>query len=99
MSRILRLWRGELPLASAFWDWAVLGGIVVNGGTSILFYVLLMNDVPAFWLVLAYLAPLPYNALVVVGVWRAAERHPGDPRHATLAKAVTAAGMLLLSVT
>ena len=30
MAALLRLWRGDLPLATAFWSWAVTGGLLVN---------------------------------------------------------------------
>ncbi len=92
------MWRGELPLVSAFWDWAVIGGIVVNGATSVLFFVLLMNDYPLTALIVGYACSVPYNALVTVGVWRSADRHP-DRKTANLAKIVTTVGMTLLSIT
>jgi hypothetical protein len=99
LNRIRRLWRGELPLIQAFWDWAAIGGIVVNGATSILFFTLLMNDRPLTALILGYAISVPYNLLVTVGVWRSADRHPGNPTHAKLAKIVTTASMAILSIT
>lgn len=35
---ILALWRGDLPLADAFWTWTVFGGLIVNIATSIGFF-------------------------------------------------------------
>jgi hypothetical protein len=60
---------------------------------------LIMADRPIAAFVAGYAPSIPYNVIVSVGVWRAAERHVGDPRWADLARIVTAVGMILLSVT
>jgi len=99
MSALRRLWQGELPLAQAFWNWAVLGAIAVNGLTSILFLTLIMADYPVTAFVAGYLFSVPYNIVVTVGVWRAAGRYQGDRRWADLARVVTVVAMALLSVT
>ncbi len=99
MSSLTRLWRGEIPLPQAFWTWAVLGGIAVNGLTSVLFLVLLMNGQVAAAFVVGYLFSVPYNIVVTVGVWRSAARYDGERRWADLARAVTLVGMTLLSLT
>ncbi len=92
-----RLWRGDLPLADAFWNWAVIGGLVVNIFTSLAFIVLIANDRPWLAVVAGYAPSLPYNLVVTVGVWRSAARHEGDPRHADLARIVTVVSMIVLS--
>ena len=97
MSRLRRLWRGEVPLADAFWDWAVLGGLSLNLATTMLFFGLLSADRPIAALVLGHVA-VPYNILVAVGVWRSAARYAGPRQLAGLARAVTAVGMVLLSL-
>ncbi|WP_372622171.1 hypothetical protein [Falsiroseomonas sp.] len=99
MAVLLRLWRGELPLATAFWNWAVLGGLAVNLTTSILFLVLISADRPIAALVVGYGLSVPYNVLVAVGVWRSAGRHEGDRRWADTARFVTVIGMTILSLT
>jgi hypothetical protein len=99
MTRLSRLWRGELPLPEAFWNWAVLGGLAVNGITSILFLALIVADYPVTAIVVGYVFSVPYNIIVAVGVWRSAGRFQGDRRWADLARAVTVIGMALLSVT
>jgi hypothetical protein len=99
MRRLAALWRGEVGLAEAVWQYAVFWGLVVNILTSALFWVLALNQAHAALLIPAYLLPLPYNLLVVVAVWRSAGRYAG-PRHlAELARWGTLAGMLLLSAT
>jgi len=99
MTALRRLWQGELPLAQAFWNWAVLGGIVVNGLTSILFLALIMSGETVAAFVAGYLFSVPYNIVAAVGVWRSAGRYQGDRRWADIARIVTVAGMILLSIT
>jgi hypothetical protein len=94
MTAVRRLWRGELPLATAFWDWAVIGALVVNLATTLFFVVLLEQGWPVAALVVGHLS-LPYNLLAAVAVWRAAARYDGRPRWALLAR-VTAIPLLLM---
>ncbi len=96
---IRRLWRGEMPLAEAFWTWAVVGGLLVNGGTTALSLVLVERDLPILAIAGGYLLSVPYNILAIVGVWRSADHHPGDSRHAETARVVTLVGLILLSLT
>lgn len=99
MRRLAALWRGELPLAAAFWDWAVIGGLLVNISTSLAFYALILHGqaIPAF--VIGYVCSVPYNILATVGVWRAAGRFEGPPAWATAARGVTVVLMAVLSLT
>jgi len=99
MKHLSRLWRGELALDNAFWNWAVLGGLFINGASSALFLILIMADREISALIVGYSFSVPYNIVVLVGVWRSAERYPGDRRWADLARIVTAVGAVLLSVT
>ena len=94
-----RLWRGELPLFTAFWTWAVLGGLLVNITSSAAFLVLASNDQPVLAILAGYAPSLPYNLVVTVGVWRAAARYTGERHWAELARIAVVAGMVLLSVT
>lgn len=99
MTKFLQLWRGELSLFDAFWNWAVIGGLAVNAVTSTMFLILALNDWPVTAFVGGYVLSVPYNIVATVGVWRAAGRYPGERRWADLARAVTVAGMVLLSFT
>jgi hypothetical protein len=99
MNSLSRLWRGELALGQAFWNWAVFGGLAVNLTTSGLFLVLMMNGHPVAAFIAGYGPSIPYNIVATVGVWRAAGHHRGDPRQADLARAVTIAGMAVLTLT
>jgi hypothetical protein len=99
MHALRRLWQGDLPLDQAFWNWAVIGGILVNASTTIAFLALVMNGYTAAAFVAGYAVSIPYNIMVSVGVWRSAARYQGDRRWAGLARIVTVAGMILLSLT
>ena len=99
MSALRRLWQGKLPLPQAFWNWAVAGGLAVNGLTSVLFLALIMADQVVAAFVVGYALSVPYNIVATVGVWRSAGRYDGERRWADLARIVTVAGMTLLSVT
>ena len=99
MKALRRLWRGEMALPDAFWNWAVIGGLAVNLTSSAAFLFLIVADRPVVAAVAGYLVSVPYNIVVAVGVWRAAERYDGERRWADLARIVTAVGMVLLSVT
>lgn len=75
-----RLWRGEMPLKSAFWDYAILYGVPLNLLSTFVFLLLSSQDAhPALGLAVNVL-PLPYNLLVLVGVWRSAAHYQG-PAH------------------
>jgi hypothetical protein len=94
------LWCGEVPLYNAFWDWAVIGGLAVNIVTTLIFLALVMNDQRAAALVVGYGMAVPYNILVGVGVWRAADRYRGDdPRLPHFARTVSVIGLTVLSLT
>lgn len=99
MTKLHCLWRGELELADAFWNWAVFGGLLVNMTSSMLFLVLMMFGQPVLAFFAGYGPSIPYNVIVCVGVWRSAGNHRGEPRWAHLARAVTVAGMILLTLT
>lgn len=99
MGTPLRLWRGELPLGEAFWNWAVLGGLLVNITTSIGFLWLIMAGqmIPA-WIV-GYGMSLPYNLVATVGTLRSAARADADPRWAGTARIAVVLLMGVLSLT
>ncbi|NKX44811.1 hypothetical protein [Roseicyclus persicicus] len=99
MDRLMALWRGDLSLGEAFWTWAVLGALVVNVTTSVAFLALVSADRP--WLALAagYALSVPYNLVVLVGVWRAAARDEGPALWADLARVASLVLFAVLSLT
>ncbi|MGE0651779.1 MAG: hypothetical protein AB7P12_08525 [Alphaproteobacteria bacterium] len=98
-NRVLRLWRGEVPLFNAFWDWALIGGLIVNVSTTIACLILVMQDFPVAAVIAGYAISVPYNIFITVAVWRSAARYKGDPRWATAARVATVIGMTVLSLT
>jgi hypothetical protein len=99
MTNLVALSRGELPLREAFWTWAVTVGLLVNVMTSMLFLILIMQDLAWAALLIGYGVSLPYNVVATVGVWRAAVRYDGPAIHADLARGATVLLMAALSLT
>ncbi|MBT5047746.1 MAG: hypothetical protein HOM58_04525 [Rhodospirillaceae bacterium] len=96
--RLHRLWTGHVPLETAFWSYAVFGGILVNALTTGASLILVIQEQPLAALMIGYGPSLPYNLVVTVGVWRAAAHDDVDPGKAERYRALTAVGMLILSV-
>ena len=97
MQTLRRLWRGDLPLAEAFWTWAVLVGITVNVLTSFLFLICIMMDQTVLALITGYGLSVPYNVVALVGVWRAAEREPSTRSDLFKLAALVLLGLLSLT--
>jgi hypothetical protein len=95
---IAALWRGELPLGRAFWLWGVLGGAVVSLFATLLAVALLTAEAPAWLAALAFAAHLPWNLVLLVGVWRSAERPGVDRDTAFLARAAMLGWVVALSL-
>ncbi len=99
MAKLLALWRGDLALGDALWTWTVVGGLLVNISTSVAFYALITVDLTWEALMVGYGLSIPYNVVAVVGVWRSAARHAGPPSQANLARGLSLALMVVLSLT
>lgn len=76
-----RLWRGETPLAQAYWSY----GFVLNGVFASVALVI-GSDVPAYVGFVWWPFYLAYFAVVLVAVWRSSERYPGPRLWAMLAR-------------
>ncbi len=98
LTRIKNLWAGDVPLKQAFWDYAVIYGLLLNLITDFVFYALLVNDGNTALVVLAFALPIPYNVLVAVAVWRSAGRYPGLKKWADWARVGTVIWMVVLTV-
>jgi len=91
MVRLVReLWAGNVPLARAFWEYAVLYTILINAAATMGSLALWSMGQIALGMVV-HLAPLPYETLVLIAVWRSAGKYAADPNNnpiwATLARA------------
>jgi hypothetical protein len=85
-ARLLSLWRGEIPLASAFWRYAIIYGTLANLFATLLTLALLSAGTPGAIATAVFLLPLPYNILAGVGVWRSAGLYTGNPLWARLGR-------------
>ena len=83
------LWKGQLPLARAFWEFAVLYVALVNVCATGAAFAALAAGFHIVVVVIIFLLPLPYVIVAVVGVWRSAETYHGAPHWAVLARYAT----------
>lgn len=93
---VLVRWRGEVPLRVAFWRdmWCV--GTAINIAAAALGMLLLAADVPTALAAFVFFSPLPYNLLLLVSVWRSAEKAGGT--QAVAAQAAAALWVVLATV-
>jgi hypothetical protein len=98
MTRLGALWHGRLSLGEAFWIYAVLIGAAVNFTATAVFLAALAADLNGVLAVAIHLLPLPYNAAIVVGVWRSAACHTGSRVQAEAARAAVVAWAVLLTL-
>lgn len=98
IDKLKSLWAGEVPLPEAFWQYAVVYGLLVNFVATCLSLILAVAGASPWVYVAVFFLPTPYNVLATVAVWRSAERYEGPRKWADLARAVTLIGMLLLTV-
>jgi hypothetical protein len=95
---VAAFWRGDLPLATAFWAWGILGGALFNLAATLLVVALLSADAPAWLAALAFAAHIPPNVALVVGVWRSAARPEVGRGTAEIARWTILAWAVLLSL-
>ncbi len=96
-SPILSLWRGEVSLARVFWEYVIGWGTLINllctGAALIAF----LKGAPAWLGLLLHFATLPFNAFLLVSVWRSAVSEQGSVL-ARVAPATTTAWFILMLV-
>lgn len=83
---IAQLWQGELALRRVFWDYAIIYGTLLNLATSFAAFGIIAAGWPLLLAIVVFVLPLPYNLLIVVGVWRSAARYRGPIIWAKLAR-------------
>jgi hypothetical protein len=86
LDRMKALWRGELPLETAFWHYAIYYGLIINLVATTVSIVLLLIDASIALVVAVHLVPLPYSVVAAVGVWRSAHRYGGSRKFADFAR-------------
>jgi len=92
------LWNGQLPLAKAFWEYAVLYAALANLCATIAAFAIMSAGLPGGLALLVFMLPVPYIVVAVVGVWRSAAAYAGPQHWAMLARAaaVVWGGLLVL---
>lgn len=84
--RLAALWRGEIPLGQAFWEYAIAYGTIANIVATAAAIAAVAAGLPEALAIFLFLTPLPYIFIAVVGVVRSAEKYRGPPQRATMAK-------------
>jgi hypothetical protein len=89
MTRLIAdLWYGRLPLARAFWEYAIFYGTLANLVMSLASLAVLAKGISTALGLFLHFVTTPYNVLMVVAVWRSAARYGGSAVWALLARAV-----------
>jgi len=96
--RIVEFWRGRLPLGRAFWLWGILGGGMVSLSTTLLALMLVAAGAPAWLAVLVFAAHIPWNFVLLVGVWRSAARPEVSHAAANLVRLLILVWVVVLSL-
>ena len=95
---IVEFWRGDLSLGRAFWLWGILGGGFVSLFATLLALMLVAAGAPAWLAVLVFAAHIPWNLVLLVGVWRSAGRPEVSRAAANVARLVILAWVIVLSL-
>ena len=95
---IVEFFRGGLPLGRAFWLWGILGGGIISLFSTLLALTLIAASAPAWLAVLAFAAHIPWNLMLLVGIWRSAGRPEVSPAAANLARTIILAWVVVLSL-
>ena len=65
---------GTVPLGTVFWRDMMLVGTLLAVASTALALAVFASNAPMALGVIVFLSPLPYNVLVTMGVWKAANR-------------------------
>jgi len=74
---LARRWRGEVPARRLLWLDMLTAGTLLNLVFSLAALALLSQRGPPALAVALHFAPLPYNALLLVALWRSPQRTAG----------------------
>jgi hypothetical protein len=73
-----RLWRAEIPLGRVFWQDMIVVGTLVNLAAMGLGFLAVALGASTATGIAIFLAPVPYNILLVVSVWQRAAAEPAN---------------------
>lgn len=85
-AHLAALWRGDIPLGQAFWEYAIAYGTIANIVATAAAIATVAAGLPVALTIFLFLMPLPYILTAVVGVARSADKYQGPPHWATRAK-------------
>jgi hypothetical protein len=98
MRTIVEFWRGNIPLRRAFWVWGILGGGIVSLFSTLLALALLAAEAPTWLAMVAYAAHIPWNLVLLVGIWRSSDRRGVSRETAYGARVIILAWLVALSL-
>jgi hypothetical protein len=95
---IAELWTGRTPLPRAFWEYAIGYGTLLNLVTTFASFAALAAGAGAVIAIALHFLPLPYNILVVVGVWRSSDNYDGPAIWAVLSRVCVIVWAVIASI-
>jgi hypothetical protein len=90
-------WRGDVPLGRAFWIWGIVSGGIVSLACTTVALALLAGGAPGWLAIVVFAAHIPWNLVLLVGVWRSSEGSAVQKQTQQLARLAMVAWVLLLS--
>ena len=85
-AHLAALWRGDIPLGQAFWEYAIAYGTIANIVATVVAIATVAVGLPDALAICLFRTPLPYILTAVVGVFRSADKYRGQYQWATMAK-------------
>ena len=95
---MIALWRGELPLSQAFWEYAGFYGLIAGVASNAAVAAIFLMQLPLAFAVMLHLLPVPYYVVATVGVWRSADRYQGAALWASAARLAVIVWVAILVV-
>lgn len=96
---LIRLWRGDVPLETTFWTWAVLVALPINIATTAGSFLLVSANRPLAAFIVGYVMSVPYNVFALVAVWRSAGRWAESRQQRISTRIIAVVWLTVLSVT
>jgi hypothetical protein len=87
MHSVADLWNGRVALKRIFWEYAIVYGSIANLVVTFAALAALTSGLPIVVALLLHILPVPYNLVMVVGVWRSAAGYRGTAVWPALARA------------
>lgn len=85
-------WHGRAPWRVLFWRDMLTVGSAINLCTGFVALWLISQDQPIAWALAVHFAPVPYNAFLLLSLWRT----PGKPGWTLAGAGAWFAGMLVV---